>query len=678
MIKLRASKCELKDLSKENEEVKIFLEENHNQGSARFSKAYGLYYNNLLVQIMTFGKPRFNKNYTWEIIRDCTKKDYIVNGGVSKIWKHFITNNVVRSCICYSYPHNGEFTTKYIDFCGFKNIKKSAPEKKIYYEGFWNGEYKRIDFSILMRQGVDRLLKTEIGTEAGTNEDIILNLGFEKKYEDGYSPQVDSYFPFGLVYKIVDKDTGKFYVGETTSKETWDSGYMGSGREWLKYIKENESHNFEREILKDNFSNPKELYEFELKEIRKYCKTVNGVSYVVDKSTGCMNNKTLPQGEAPVCPECGCFLKHRKWCSSYKEPKRCEECGSSGVHKKTCSKYKPIAPCLECGGLEGKHKKFCSKYKETAPCGECGGKHNSHKRHCSKYKPSKLCPECGSSRSHKKSCSFYNEAEKCSECGGVRGHKKTCSKYETAPDCPECGGKDGHHRKGCSKYIAVKRCPECGGTFNAHYKTCSQYKDKDTCPECGGKINAHYKTCSHYVAPEKCPECGSPNSRHKKTCSHYKELPQCPECGSRGAHKSTCSHFRKLPDCPECGGKDGKHRKGCSKYTAGKVCPECGGENNRHMKTCSKYANKGCPECGSKTVHKSWCSKAIVCPECGGKNNRHKKGCSKYIAPKSCPECGSIGMHKTTCSHYKKNKCLECGGKNGHHLKTCAKYIKNR
>lgn len=674
MIKLRASECDLKDLSKSHSTiVKDFLEKYHVQGDARFSKAYGLCYKDELVQIMTFGKPRFNHNYTWEIIRDCTKENHIVNGGVSRIWKYFIENNIVRSCICYSYPHNGEYTNKYVDYCGFKNIKRSTPEEKIYYEGVWNGELKRVELSILMRQGVDRLLGTNIGTESGTNEEILLRLGFEKKKEDGYSPQIDSYFPFGLVYKITDLDAGKFYIGETTSKESWDNGYMGSGREWLEYIENNKDHNFKREVLKDNFSNPKELYDYELREIRKYSTTVNGKSYIVDKSTGCMNSKTVAQGEAPVCPECGSFLKHYKWCSCYKEPKRCEECGALGAHRKTCSRYKEVPPCPECGGLEGKHKKECSKYKETIPCPECGGKHNSHKSTCSQYTAPRACPECGSIKSHKKTCSHYVKSEKCPECGSIRGHKKSCSKYKPLPDCPECGGKDGHHRKGCSKYISVKRCPECGGPFNSHYKTCSHYKEKEICPECGGKINAHFKTCSHYTDTAHCPECGSTNSRHRKTCSHYREIPVCPECGSRGSHKKTCSHYKLAPDCPECGGKDGHHRKGCSQYVTGEVCPECGG-NGRHKKTCSRYTNKGCPECGSKTVHKSWCSKAVVCSECGGKNNRHKKGCSKYIPSAVCPECGNKGMHKTTCSHYRENRCPECSGKNGHHKKTCSKY----
>lgn len=207
--KINARDCVLNVVFSDVEEK--FLEENHLQGSALSIIAYGLYFDDELVQVMSFGRPRFNDNFQWEIIRDCTKKGCVINGGTSKLWNHFIKNNNVRSCICYSYPHNGEFTNKYVDYCDFNNVKKFKPEKKIYFESIWNGELRRIDKSILEQHGDDRLLNGDFGQDR-TNEQILLDLGFEKKYEDGYSPQVDSYFPYGVLYKITDLDTGNFIL----------------------------------------------------------------------------------------------------------------------------------------------------------------------------------------------------------------------------------------------------------------------------------------------------------------------------------------------------------------------------------------------------------------------------------------------------------------------------------
>ena len=82
-----ARKCEVRNVDREN--TKKFLNENHLQGYALSTKNIGLYYNDTLVSLMTFGKPRFNKKYEWELIRFANKKYYTVIGGASKIFKSF-------------------------------------------------------------------------------------------------------------------------------------------------------------------------------------------------------------------------------------------------------------------------------------------------------------------------------------------------------------------------------------------------------------------------------------------------------------------------------------------------------------------------------------------------------------------------------------------------------------
>ena len=96
--KIYARKCKVKQPNKT--EVKQFLEENHIQGYVGSSVEIGLYYNNDLVSIMTFGKPRFNKKYNWELLRLCTKLNISVIGGASKLFKNF-TRNYTGSIISY-------------------------------------------------------------------------------------------------------------------------------------------------------------------------------------------------------------------------------------------------------------------------------------------------------------------------------------------------------------------------------------------------------------------------------------------------------------------------------------------------------------------------------------------------------------------------------------------------
>ncbi|AXY82718.1 putative Hef-like homing endonuclease [Acinetobacter phage KARL-1] len=80
-----ARKCVVRDIS-----VSIaheFCEENHLQGKCGASSAKGLFYNGELVQVATFGKPRFNKGYDMELLRLCSKKYTCVVGGASKLLK---------------------------------------------------------------------------------------------------------------------------------------------------------------------------------------------------------------------------------------------------------------------------------------------------------------------------------------------------------------------------------------------------------------------------------------------------------------------------------------------------------------------------------------------------------------------------------------------------------------
>lgn len=269
MIKLRGSNCDVAEIT-DKKVVKSFLEENHEQKYAFYRKAYGLYYKDELVQLMSFGKPRFNKNYEWELIRDCTKRGYQVHGGVSKLWKFFVENNDVNSCICYSYPHdeNHLYTNKYVDYCGFVNIKKSKPIDKVYFEGEWQGKTKRIDKSILEKHGVDRLLKGKFGQDR-TNEKILFDLGFEKKIEDGYEPQLDSYFPFSVIFKITNIVDDTFYIGMSEDKFLWDQGVISAPKSFSAYLDNNSEDVYNIEILKRDFKTPKDLYKAEDKFVKR-------------------------------------------------------------------------------------------------------------------------------------------------------------------------------------------------------------------------------------------------------------------------------------------------------------------------------------------------------------------------------------------------------------------------
>ena len=120
--KIYARKCIIKEL--EYKEIKDFLIENHLQGSCVSKINLGLFYNEELVEVMTFGKPRFNKKYDYELLRLCTKKYSNVIGGASKLFKYFI-QKYKGSIISYA---NRRFSNGNIyKQLGFKELNKTEP-----------------------------------------------------------------------------------------------------------------------------------------------------------------------------------------------------------------------------------------------------------------------------------------------------------------------------------------------------------------------------------------------------------------------------------------------------------------------------------------------------------------------------------------------------------------------
>lgn len=84
-----ARKCIIKEVS--NTDAATFLNENHIQGSCVSKYRYGLYFNDELMSIMTFGKSRFSDEF--ELLRFCNKLNINVVGGASRLFSHFLNNH---------------------------------------------------------------------------------------------------------------------------------------------------------------------------------------------------------------------------------------------------------------------------------------------------------------------------------------------------------------------------------------------------------------------------------------------------------------------------------------------------------------------------------------------------------------------------------------------------------
>lgn len=118
-----ARKCEVRIV--DSKEAFEFQLENHIQGGVNSKVNLGMYYENELVSLMTFSKPRFNKKYEWELVRFCNKLGYHVPGGASKLLKHFERAYNPKSIVSYADRRwsQGNLYSK----IGFKLVSASKP-----------------------------------------------------------------------------------------------------------------------------------------------------------------------------------------------------------------------------------------------------------------------------------------------------------------------------------------------------------------------------------------------------------------------------------------------------------------------------------------------------------------------------------------------------------------------
>ena len=176
-IKTFARKCNIKII--ENNIAKQFLDRYHIQDGINSEINIGCYYQNELIGVMTFGKPRFNKNYDYEIHRLCWKPRVHVTGGTEKLFSYFINKFNPQSII--TYVDISKFTGNVYSRLGFKPIQPNPITEPNYV---WvNTRYTEV----LQRYKTQKhkLVELGFGTEDQTEDEIMNNKGYLKIYNSG-------------------------------------------------------------------------------------------------------------------------------------------------------------------------------------------------------------------------------------------------------------------------------------------------------------------------------------------------------------------------------------------------------------------------------------------------------------------------------------------------------------
>ena len=174
--KIYARKCDIRMVS--SSDARVFLDNNHIQGFSNGVYAYGLYYNNELVSLMTFGRQRINlggkkEEGYYELVRFCNKLNTNVIGGASKLFKAFVKEFSPKEIVSYSDKRWS--SGRLYNVLGFKHVHDSCPNYYYVRNGLRENRFKyRKDR--LIAEGFDKN-KTE--------HEIMLERGIFRIYDCG-------------------------------------------------------------------------------------------------------------------------------------------------------------------------------------------------------------------------------------------------------------------------------------------------------------------------------------------------------------------------------------------------------------------------------------------------------------------------------------------------------------
>ncbi len=177
-------KCHIREVNKKVSTQ--FLNENHLQGNSVDKHRFGLYYNNELVSLMTFGKKRKvlgNKNNTvneYELIRFCNKKNITVVGGFSKLLNFFVKSFNPKKIETYAdirwsglKPENTVYHKN-----GFTYVNQTPPNYWYIKNNCYLHRFHRFNFrkDLLVKEGFSR---------ERTEWSIMIEKGYDRIWDCG-------------------------------------------------------------------------------------------------------------------------------------------------------------------------------------------------------------------------------------------------------------------------------------------------------------------------------------------------------------------------------------------------------------------------------------------------------------------------------------------------------------
>lgn len=183
-MKIYARKCDIREVS--SEDAWAFLNTNHRQGATRSSVNLGLYYQDELVSLMTFGKMRstigtskaIDNSNNYELVRFCSKLNTSVIGGASKLFKYFCKNYAFDNIISFS--DRAHTKGNLYETLGFTQVSTSH-HGYVWVDGKDNA-YHRVN---AQKHNLKRFLGDDTIDLSKTERQIMVEHGFVQVYDSG-------------------------------------------------------------------------------------------------------------------------------------------------------------------------------------------------------------------------------------------------------------------------------------------------------------------------------------------------------------------------------------------------------------------------------------------------------------------------------------------------------------
>ena len=162
-----------------NSEAKEFAEKYHLSGGVNSNINIGCIYNNEIVGILTFGKPRFGGQCEYELYRLCWKPDVVISGGFERMFRDFERRYTPTSIVTYT--NIAKFTGTSYAKVGFSLVKELTEPNYVWVQISQRGH------KIMPRYQTQKhlLIEAGYGHLGSTEKEIMENLGYARVYDCG-------------------------------------------------------------------------------------------------------------------------------------------------------------------------------------------------------------------------------------------------------------------------------------------------------------------------------------------------------------------------------------------------------------------------------------------------------------------------------------------------------------